>query len=157
MQRGASRNVCAIHSARWCFDNDPVAVTAVAKYVESGADVATSGVLDFGDGKHARFDVSFECSRQSTYVLIGTKGIVTCEAAWQLPGDVPVISWSTEDGRSGVERMPAANHFNLEIEHFSACVLGDKAPLLTFADAKTNCRIIVAALQSAAQGRLMKL
>jgi predicted dehydrogenase len=147
----------AIHSARMCFDHDPIAVTAIAKYVESGADIATSGVIDFGDGKHARFDVSFECSRQSTYELIGTKGIVTCHAAWQLPGDVPVISWSTEDGRSGVERMPPANHFNLEIEHFSACVLHGDAPLLTFKDAKANCRTIVAALQSAAEGRVVKL
>lgn len=146
----------AVHSARWCFDHDPVAVTAIAKYVPSGADIATSGIIDFGNGKHARFDVSFECSRQSTYELIGTKGIVTCHAAWQLPGDIPVISWSTEDGRSGVERMPPANHFNLEIEHFSACVLHGDALPLTFHDAKTNCRTIVAILQSAAEGRTVK-
>jgi xylose dehydrogenase (NAD/NADP) len=49
-----------------------------------------------------------------------------------------------------------ANHFNLEIEHFSDCVLNRKAPALTFADAKANCRTIVAVLQSAAQGRVVK-
>jgi hypothetical protein len=38
--------------------------------------------------------------------------------------------------------LPKANHFNLEIEHFSDCVLNDKAPLLTFADAKGNCKAI---------------
>jgi predicted dehydrogenase len=56
-----------------------------------------------------------------------------------------------------VEHYPAANHFNLEIEHFSDCVLKGKAPLLTFDDAKANCRAIVAALQSAAQGKVVKL
>ena len=38
----------AIHSARMFFDEAPVAVTAISKYVESGADIATSGIIDFG-------------------------------------------------------------------------------------------------------------
>jgi predicted dehydrogenase len=146
----------AVNSSRMWFDEDPVAVTAISRNVESGADATTSGVIDFGHGKHARFDVSFECSRQSEYTVTGTKGGVKCHAAWQLPGDVPVVSWWTDDGQGTTERLPVANHFNLEIEHFSDCVLNGKAPALTFADAKANCRTIVAALQSAAQGRVVK-
>jgi xylose dehydrogenase (NAD/NADP) len=146
----------AIHSARMWFDQSPVAVTAMAKYVESGADISTSGIIDFGEGKRAHFDVSFECARRSEYEITGTKGGVKCHTAWQNPGDIPVISWWTEDGRSGEERLPTANHFNLEIEHFSECVLTGKAPLLSLEDAKANCRTIVAALRSAAQGRTEK-
>ena len=146
----------AIHSARMWFDENPVAVTAMAKYVESGADISTSGVIDFGEGKRAHFDVSFECARRSEYEITGTKGGVKCHTTWQNPGDIPVISWWTEDGRSCEERLPAANHFNLEIEHFSECVLTGKAPLLSLDDAKANCRTIVAALRSAAQGRTEK-
>jgi len=40
----------AIHSARMFFDEDPVAVTAMAKYVESGADITTSGIIDSVQG-----------------------------------------------------------------------------------------------------------
>ena len=147
----------AIHAARWCFDTPPVAVTALAKFVESGADSTTSGVIDFGDGKHARFDVSFEWARQSVYEAIGTKGGIKCHAAWRLPEDVPVISWWTEDGQSGTERLPLADHFLLEVEHFSDCAIHDKQSLLTLADAKANCRTIVAALQSATQGKTVTL
>lgn len=147
----------AIHSARLWFDTPLVAATAIAKYVDSGADITTSGVLDFGDGRHARFDVSFECSRQSEYTIIGSKGGVKCHAAWQLPGDVPFISWWTDDGQACTEKLPVANHFNLEIEHFSDCVLNGKAPLLTFDDARDSCRAINAVLQSAAEGRQVKL
>jgi predicted dehydrogenase len=147
----------AIHSARWCFDAAPVAVAAVAKYVESGADITTSGVIDFGDGRHAHFDVSFEWARQSSYAVVGTQGGVKCHAAWQLPEDEPLVSWWTEDGRRGEETLPAANHFVLEVEHFSDCVLNGKAPLLSFEDAKANCRTIVAVLQSAASGRTVRL
>ena len=147
----------AIHSLRMCFGSEPVAVTALAKYADTGADIVSSGVLDFGDGKFGHFDISFERARCSEYEIIGSKGGVKCHAAWQLPGDVPVISWWAEDGRKNVEQYPAANHFNLEIEHFSDCVLTGKVPLLTLQDAKANCRTIVATLKSAASGQTEKI
>jgi xylose dehydrogenase (NAD/NADP) len=147
----------AIHSARLFFDHAPLAVTAMARYVESGADITASGIMDFGDGRFAHIDFSFERARRCEYEVIGTKGGVKCHTVWQLPGDVPVISWWTEDGQQCEERLPAANHFRLEIEHFSDCVLNGKPPLLSLDDAKINCRTIVAALQSAAQGQKVTL
>ncbi|MEF3074420.1 Gfo/Idh/MocA family oxidoreductase [Methylobacter sp. Wu1] len=147
----------AIHSARLFFDHAPLAVTAMARYVESGADITTSGIMDFGDGRFAHVDFSFERARRCEYEVIGTKGGVKCHTVWQLPGDVPVLSWWTEDGQQCEERLPAANHFRLEIEHFSDCVLNGRPPLLSFDDAKINCRTIVAALQSAAQGQKVAL
>lgn len=147
----------AIHTLRMCFGSEPVAVTAMAKYAETGADIATSGILDFGEGRRGHFDISFECSRRSEYEITGTKGAVKCHTVWQLPGDVPVISWSSEDGRRGEEQLLPSNHFRMEIEHFSACVLEGKAPLLTLEDAKANCRAIGAVLQSAADGRVARL
>ena len=143
----------AIHTLRWCFGMEPLSVNATAKYVESGADSVMSGVLDFGEGRFGHFDISFERSRKSEYEILGTKGGIKCHAAWQLPGDVPVISWWTDDGHEGVERYPASNHFNLEIEHFCGCVLEGNPPLLSFEDAKANCRAINASLQAASQGR----
>lgn len=149
----------AIHSLRHCFDEEPISVVAQAKYAESGADITTSGIIDFGNGKRGHFDTSFECSRQSEYTLIGTKGGVKCHTVWQLPGtnDVPVISWWSEDGRKGEEIYPASNHFNLEIEHFSDCVLNNKTPLLSFADAKMNCKTIAAVLAAAASGKQINI
>jgi D-xylose 1-dehydrogenase (NADP+, D-xylono-1,5-lactone-forming) len=147
----------AIHTSRLWFKEQPKSVTAVAKYVASGADISTSGIIDFGEGKHAHFDVSFERSRQSEYTVIGTKGGIKCHFTWQLPEDVPVITWWAEDGKTTEELLPSANHYNLEIEHFSDCVLSDRAPLLTFSDAKTNCSLINATLHSAKQGVVVHL
>jgi predicted dehydrogenase len=132
-------------------------VTAIAKYVDSGADIATSGIIDFGLGRYAHFDFSFERARRCEYEIVGTKGGIKCHAVWQLPGDVPVISWWTEEGLQCEERLPIANHFQLEIEHFSDCVLNNKEPLLSLDDAKSNCQVIVAALKSAAQGQVVQL
>ena len=61
---------------------------------------------------------------------------------------MPVISWATEDAKYAEERYAPSNHFNLEIEHFSECVLCDKQPLLTFDDADENCREIEMVLEN---------
>ena len=145
----------AIHTLRHCFATPALGISAMAKYASTGADIATSGVIDFGDGKRGHFDISFECSRQSEYTVIGTKGGIKCHTVWQLPGtaDVPLISWWTEDGRKAEEQYPASNHFVLEIEHFSDCVLNNKPPRLTLADAKENCKVIAAGLKSASTGK----
>ena len=156
----------AIHSLRWAFGLngglEPKSVIAHAKLNEVGADIVTSGVLDFGNDAEGRarfghFDISFERSRKSEYEIIGTKGWVKCHAAWVFQNDVPVISWALEDGKYAEERFAPSNHFTLEIEHFSDCVLNNKTPHLSFADAKANCIAIEAVLQSVSSGGLVSL
>lgn len=148
----------AIHTARQPFkDINPVAVTAMAKHVDNGADISSSGIIDFGDGKFAQFDFSFERARRAEYEIIGTKGGLKCHNVWAKANETPVISWWTEAGEKHEENLPLANHFYLEVEHFVDCVLNDKPPALSFVDAKSNCQIITAALQSIEQGQRVLL
>lgn len=143
----------AIHSLGLIFDQPALSIMAMSNTVDSGADSSTSGVVDYGGGKFGHFDFSFERARRCEYEITGTKGGIKCHVVWQLPGDVPVISWRTEDGRQAEERLPAQNHFTLEVEHFSDCVLKGKKPALSLQDAKDNCKILVAMMQSAAEGK----
>ena len=138
----------AIHTARKWFDSNPVSVISMAKLNEHGADVSLSGVLDYGDGKFAHFDMSFERARRSEYEIIGTLGGVKCETVWNNPNALPIVTWWTDAGARYTMELEAANHFDLEIEHFSDCVLNGKTPALSFADAKENCKVIEAALES---------
>lgn len=141
----------AIHALRWCFGKnnmpaEPKKVVAYGKLNDFGADVVASGILDFGAdaqgrARYGHFDVSFERGRKAEYELIGDKGWIKCHNMWAYPTDDPVISWEA-GGKSETLVLPKANHFNLEIEQFSDCVLNDKTPLLTFEDAKGNCRAI---------------
>jgi D-xylose 1-dehydrogenase (NADP+, D-xylono-1,5-lactone-forming) len=153
----------AIHTLRWGMGImsgapiEPISIIAHAKLNEHGADIVTSGILDFGNdaknrARFGHFDVSFERSRKSEYELIGDKGWLKCHTVWAFDKDVPVISWGNDAGESGEEKLSPANHFTLEIEHFSDCVLHNKPPQLMFADAKVNCQTIQAVLQSVASG-----
>lgn len=150
----------AIHALRWCFGHnnipaEPKHVVAYGKLNEHGADVVASGVLDFGPDAQGRarfghFDVSFERGRKAEYEMIGDKGWIKCHNMWAYPTDDPVISWEV-GGKAETLILPKANHFNLEIEHFSHCVLNNKAPMLTFDDARGNCKAIEAVIAAIKQ------
>lgn len=145
----------AIHTLRWCFQQnnipaEPINTIAIAKRNAHGADIVTSGVFDFGPDAQGRtrfghFDMSFERSRKAEYEIIGDKGWIKCHNTWAYGNVVPVISWENNDG-CFTEELAMSDHFILEIEHFSDCVLNDKAPFLTFDDAKGNCRAIEAVI-----------
>ena len=147
----------AVHTARKWFESDPVSVISMAKLNEHGADVSLSGVLDYGDGKFAHFDMSFERARRSEYEIIGTLGGVKCETVWNNPEDLPLVTWWTDAGERHTMELEAVNHFDLEIEHFSDCVLNGKTPKLSFEDAKANCKVIEAALESVKSGTKVSL
>jgi len=101
----------AIHSARMWMQGSPRSVTAMMHCAESGADLSTSGIIEYGEGRRAHFDFSFECTRRSEYEITGTLGTIRCPTVWQLPGDIPEIHWRTEDGRRGEESPAPFNHF----------------------------------------------
>ncbi len=147
----------AIHTCRMFFKELPVNVMASYKTIDCGADVTNTGILDYGDGKYAHFDFSFERARRAEYELIGTKGGIKCHNVWSKPNETPVISWWNEAGQQNEEQLPQANHFRLEIEHFTDCVLNNTAPVLSLQDARENCQTVVAALQSAQQGQQVTL
>ncbi len=147
----------AIHTARMFFNQPAIAANAQAKLAENGADTSCCGTLDFGEGKYAQFDFSFEHARRSEYEIIGSKGGIKCATVWAMPGDIPQISWWTEAGEEKVEQLAAANHFALEIEHFGECILHDRQPLLDFADARANCQTIEACLESIKSGSRVRI
>lgn len=148
----------AIHAARLPFyDQAPLAVSAMAKHIDTGADISCNGIIDFGDGKYAHFDFGFEHARRAEYEIIGTKGGLKCHNVWAKQAETPVISWWTDSGQQCQETLALANHFLLEIEHFSHCVLNGKKPALSLQDAKTNCQVITAALESVKTGQQVNI
>ena len=143
----------AVHTARKWFDIEPKAVVAMAKLNDYQADVGLSGIFDYGEGRFAQFDISFERARRSEYEIIGTLGGITCHTVWQNPEDAPLVSWWTDAGEQHQVELELANHFVEEIKHFSDSVLNGKTPRLTVADARANCVAIEAALESAKSGQ----
>jgi len=148
----------AIHAARFYFGDQPAqTVSAFAHHNSHKADISSCGMIDFGDGKYAQFSFGFEHARRAEYEIIGTKGGLKCHNVWAKENEAPVISWWTDSGNQATENLAIANHFTLEVEHFSDCILHKKPLQLTLQDAKDNCTIINAVLQSVEQGKTISI
>ena len=138
----------AIHTIRQCFKENPKRVQAIAKLNEHGADISTSGLIDFGDSKRATFDISFECTRRSEFEAFGPLGRVKCPIVWQPEEMQAKIIINTESSGLTEEVVPAANHFVLEINHFNKVISSDVVSKLSNEDALWNVRTLESIQQS---------
>ena len=138
----------AIHTIRQCFKENPVRVKAIAKLNDHGADISTSGLIDFGNSKRATFDISFECTRRSEFEVFGPLGRVKCPTVWQPEDKQAKIIINTESSGLTEEVVPAANHFVLEINHFNKVISSDIVPKLSNEDAFWNAKTLESIQQS---------
>jgi len=132
----------AIHTIRQCFKENPKRVKAIAKLNEHGADISTSGLIDFGNCKRATFDISFECTRRSEFEAFGPLGRVKCPTVWQPEDKQAKIIINTENTGITEEVVSAANHFNLEINHFNKVIRSNIPPKLSNKDALWNVKTL---------------
>ena len=138
----------AIHTLRQCFKENPKRVKAIAKLNEHGADISTSGLIDFGNSKRATFDISFECTRRSEFEVFGPLGRVRCPTVWQPEDKQAKIIINTESSGLTEEVVPAANHFVIEINHFNKVISSDIVSKLSNEDALWNVRALESIQQS---------
>lgn len=138
----------AIHTLRQCFKENPVRVYAQSKLNEYGADISTTGILDFGHSKRATFDISFECTRRSEFEVFGPNGRAKCPTVWQPENMTAKILFSTEKSGAQEEIVPQANHFELEFKHFNEAILKNLNPKVNAEDSLVNVRTLVALQKS---------
>ncbi|HBO18547.1 MAG TPA: gfo/Idh/MocA family oxidoreductase [Methylophilaceae bacterium] len=147
----------AIHTIRQSFKQNPLSVIAKSHFNEHGADLTTSGIIDFGLNRRAQFDISFECVRRSQFEIFGTKGKLMCHTVWQHENDEALLSLTTDlDGLKN-EHIKKANHFELEINHFNQCIINDSPPKLSLDDALWNTRVLEAIQTSIKSNAWIKL
>ena len=138
----------AIHTIRNCFKENPVQVYAQSKLNEHGADISTTGIIDFGNHKRATFDVSFECTRRSEFEVFGPLGKVKCPTVWQPKDKQAKIIINSESSGLTEEVVPAANHFILEVNHFNKAILNQLEQKLDEGDAVWNAKTLEAIQKS---------
>ena len=147
----------AIHTIRQSFKQNPLSVIAKSHFNEHGADLTTSGIIDFGLNRRAQFDISFECVRRSQFEIFGTKGKLMCHTVWQHENDEALLSLTTDLEGLKNEHIKKANHFELEINHFNQCIINDSPPKLSLDDALWNTRVLEAIQTSIKSNAWIKL
>ncbi len=153
----------AITAGRWFFEREPErVVAAVDRDPAFKTDRSTSGLLDFGGGRHLAFSVSTQAARYQRVQLVGTRGRIEIEIPFNAPQDQPSRYWiddaSALDG-AGIRAvtLPVADQYQLQAEAFSNAVRSEAPDARGLDDAAATMRVIGALFASEASGRFERV
>lgn len=143
--------VYPINATRYLFRSEPIAVFAFCaerSEDERFRDVyeSISAVMKFPDDRLAQFTVSFGAATTGKYTLIGAKGTVTLDNAFEYALDIT----QTVDfgGKSTRKVFKQRDQFGAELQYFSDCVLEHRDPEPSGKEGRADVRIIEALHES---------
>jgi predicted dehydrogenase len=151
--------VYCINAARYVFQANPTRVSACTvrgtdrRFRE--VDEMATAWLEFPDGRLATFVCSFGATDVSAYEVVGTKGYVRMDPAYEYVGDLRQNSLL--NGKSRSRRYERRDQFAPELLYFSDCVLNDRDPEPSGLEGLIDVALIEALYRSAKTGRPVSL
>jgi glucose-fructose oxidoreductase len=151
--------VYCINAARYLFRAEPTEVLALA--VNSGVkalaeiDESTAAILRFEGDRVASFVTSFNAADVGEYRIVGTKGQVHVDPAYEYAEGLGYTL--TVDGKAQRRTIGRRDQFAPELLHFSDCIRDGRDPEPSGEEGLQDVRIVEALLRSAAAGRAVKL
>ena len=150
--------VYCINAARALFDDEPVSVEGFdAGRGERFREVPemSCGLLRFPRERLATFGCSFGAADASMYHVIGTKGDLKVEPAFEYAEGLG--HRLTVNGRTRRRHYPKRDQFGAELLAFSDCVLEGRDPEPSGVEGLADVRVIRALIRSAMEGRAIAL
>jgi len=147
--------VYCINAARNLFRAEPTEVSAVS--INSGVaalreiDETTAATLRFGDDRVATFITSFNAADVGAYRIVGTKGDVRADPAYEYAEGLEFTL--TVDGKSTRKKVGKRDQFAPELIYFSDCILEDRMPEPSGEEGRQDVRIVQALYESAKRGK----
>jgi predicted dehydrogenase len=151
--------VYCINAARYLFRAEPTTVSAFTanngedrfRKVEEMATV----VMRFPKDRLASFTCSFGAADISRYTLVGTKGVLTADPAYEY---AEPIKHQLKIGEKASKRtFPKRDQFAAELVYFSDCILKDKQPEPSGREGLADIRIVRGIYESARGGKAIEL
>lgn len=152
--------IYCINGVRSLFQDEPTEVFAYA--VNNGekrfkkTQEMINVVMKFPQDRLGSFVCSFGADSCSSYDLIGTKGRVHLEHAYDyaLPRELTLIK---EDKNPKVLKFPKSDQFAPELVYFSNCILNKKVPETSGKEGLADVLIIEAILKSIKKGKSIQI
>ena len=151
--------IYCINGARYVFQDEPTEAFAVTtegddprfEHVEE----SVSAVLRFPGDRIATFTCSFDAADVATYRVVGTKGDLVVDQAYEYAGEIR--HRMTVNGRTREKTFPPRDQFAPELVHFSDCVMSGADPEPNGWEGLADVRVIEALYASATKGRPVAL
>lgn len=151
--------IYCINAARYLFQDEPTAIFASSandgEERFNGVDEMTSVIMRFPEERLATFTCSFGAADVSRYTLIGSKGALTAEPAYDY--SIALKHQLTIGEKTTTRRFRKRDQFASELIYFSGCILKDKEPEPSGWEGLADVRIIRAIYQSARTGKVVEL
>lgn len=151
--------IYCINASRYIFRAEPFEVFAYTANNGnkrfSEIDEMTSAVLRFPDERLATFTSSFGAADVSSYRVVGTKGDIRVEPAFEYAE--PLRYYLTIGEKTTERAFTKRDQFAPELLHFSEAIIRNKDPEPSGKEGMADVRIIEALYRSAEIGRPVKL
>ena len=151
--------VYCINAARYLFRDNPTSVQALSvmgtgrRFKE--VDEMTAALLRFPNDRLATFVCSFGAADVSAYDIVGTKGSIRVDPAYEYVG--PLKQQITIDGKAKTHEVPWRDQFAPELVYFSDCILKGRDPEPSGVEGLIDVQIVQALYRSAETGKPVTL
>ena len=151
--------VYCINATRYLFQADPTSVFAVSASNDDKrfmkVEEMVSVLMRFPEERMATFTCSFGAADISRYVLIGAKGTLTADPAYDY--SMALKHELTIDEKTTRKTFSKRDQFAAEVMYFSDCVLRNKEPEPSGFEGLADVAIVEAIYESVRMGRPVDL
>jgi predicted dehydrogenase len=151
--------IYCINAARYLFRDEPIEVVGLTannrekRFAE--IEEMTGAIMRFPDERLAMFTCSFGSTDVSHYDLVGTKGQLRLENAYEYQGKLKCVT--TISGKKTEKIFKSGDQFAPELIYFSDCIIHNRAPEPSGNEGLADVRVINAIYESAEIGRAVRI
>jgi predicted dehydrogenase len=151
--------VYCINAARYLFHDEPIEVVALTanngeeRFVE--IEEMIGAVMRFPGERLATFICSFASADVADYDLIGTRGRLRLENAYEYLGELKCVT--IINGKTTEKTFKPGDQFAPELIYFSDCIIHDRVPEPSGREGLADIRVINAIYHSAEIGRAVRI
>jgi xylose dehydrogenase (NAD/NADP) len=140
---------------RFVLGAEPVEVVGHATLGPTGIDESFVGQMAFPGGALAQFDCGFRAPYRTRMEIVGAEGRIEIPDPWVPGAGAPLrIARGDEEEELVVE---GEDRYRLEIEDLADAALHARPPRVSLAESRGNVATLVALLESAREGRVVRL
>jgi predicted dehydrogenase len=151
--------VYCINAARHLFQSEPVEAFAYNAARDDRRfkeiDEMTSALMRFPGERTASFTTSFGSADMASYEIIGTKGKLRVDPAYEYV--MALKHYLTINGKTRSRRFAKRDQFAPELLYFSECILNDVEPEPSGEEGLADVRVVRALYRAAKTGRPVKI
>jgi predicted dehydrogenase len=151
--------IYCINAARYLFGAEPVEVFGwnIGSDATRFSEVPemTSGIIRFPGDRVASFTSSFGATDRSVFEVVGTKGVLSMDPAYEMVDDLKAEI--TVSGKTIKKTYKKRDQFAPELVYFSNCILKNKQPQPSGREGLADVRVIEALIKSATSNRPVEI